>query len=156
MVTKHLNCKSAKNGEEFIEMDEIIGEVEFTRTISLWLVGIKKGLYKFLSCDIKSHPLAYSIKLSFFIVMEFFECIWIHLKIHKEGGLICRSRILGFYADFWLLIGILVHNLFVDCGFSRDRTSDWKIGFAWFWKGRCNYFFWYKTTTFAPVRYWLG
>ena len=35
MVIKHLNCKSAKNSEEFIEMDEIIGEVEFTRTISL-------------------------------------------------------------------------------------------------------------------------
>ena len=22
----------------------------------------------------------------------------------------------------------------------RDRTSDRKLGFAWFWKGRCNYY----------------
>ncbi len=40
----------------------------------------------------------------------------------------------------------------------RDRTSDQKLGFAWFWKGRCNYYFFGIKQQLLPqyiIRYWF-
>ena len=41
---------------------------------------------------------------------------------------------------------------------TRDRTSDWKLGFAWFWKGRCNYYFFGIKQQLLPqyvIGYWF-
>jgi hypothetical protein len=42
---------------------------------------------------------------------------------------------------FSYFVFISVLNVPVGSQGYRDRTSDRKLGFAWFWKGSCNYYF---------------